>query len=258
LQSHGFSGKLSRQLKHPRLKGKEQMDKIKVLYIGDSEIVMSRYIIGADVFEQANYNDNGHFFRDAMATLPDIDVKHIIAHDVPYQFPKTLEELEKFDVIIFSDVGYNSMIFYTVENGGGFLMSGGYVSFAGLNAIAGYFNTPIEEILPVNIFTHDDRVEATGGFMFNALDKDHPIMADIPWDNAKFTLCGYNQVTLKDGAKLLAEYDGDPFITCWEYKKGRTATFASDFAPHWAGDFIDWEFYPQFWGQMMRWLAGKT
>lgn len=254
------------------------MDKIKVLYIGDSEIVMSRYIIGADVFEQVNYNDNGHFFRDAMATLPDVDVDHIIAHDVPYRFPKTIEELQKYDVIVFSDVGYNSMIFYTglkppyeyplgpdrirmvsdfVERGGGFLMSGGYLSFAGLNAIARYFNTPIEEILPVNIFTHDDRVEVTGGFIFNAVDRDHPIMSGIPWDDAKFTLCGYNRVTLKDGAKLLAEYDGDPFITCREYKKGRTATFASDFAPHWAGDFIDWEFYPQFWGRMMRWLAGR-
>jgi uncharacterized membrane protein len=254
------------------------MEKIKVLYVGDSEIVLSKYIVGADSFEQANYNDNAHFFRDAMATLPYIELRHINPHDVPYQFPKSMEELEKYDVLIFSDVGYNSMIFYAglkppyeyplgpdrvkmvkefVEKGGGFVMSGGYLSFAGINAIGRWHNTPVEEILPVSISPHDDRIEATDGFIFKVVDKEHPITSGIPWDNAEFTLCGYNQVKLKDGAKLLAEYDGDPFITCWEYKKGRTATFASDFAPHWAGDFKDWEHYPQFWGQMLKWLAGK-
>ncbi len=43
----------------------------------------------------------------------------------------------------------------------------------------------------------------------------------------------------KEMDKIKVLYIGDPFITCREYKKGRTATFASDFAPHWAGDFID-------------------
>ncbi len=255
------------------------MDKIKVLYIGDSEIVMSRYIIGVDVFEQTNYNDNGRFFREAMEKLPYIEIRHMNAHDVPLQFPKTMDELSKFNVLIFSDVGYNSMIFYPglkppyeyplgpdrikmvkefVGNGGGFVMSGGYVSFSGLNGIAGYHNTPVEEILPVEISPYDDRIEATDGFIFKVVDTEHPITSGIPWDDAKFTLCGYNQVTLKDGAKMLAEYNGDPFITCWEYEKGRTATFASDFAPHWAGDFKDWEHYPQFWGQMIKWLAHEV
>ncbi|MCD4656618.1 MAG: glutamine amidotransferase [Planctomycetes bacterium] len=252
------------------------MEKIKVLYIGDSEIVMSRYIIGADVFEATNFNDNGHFFRDAMAKIPNIELKHINPHDVPLQYPKTMEELTTFDVIIFSDVGYNSMIFYPglkppyeyplgpdrvkmvkefVAQGGGFIMVGGYVSFSGLNAIARYHGTPIEEILPVAISPYDDRVEVTDGFTFNVIDNNHPITANIPWNAGKFTLCGYNKVTLKEGAKLLAEYNNDPFIACGEYKKGRTAIFASDFAPHWVGDFKDWEYYPHFFGQMIKWVA---
>jgi hypothetical protein len=32
---------------------------LKVLYIGDSETVISRYCVGADVFEQSYFNDNG-------------------------------------------------------------------------------------------------------------------------------------------------------------------------------------------------------
>ena len=252
------------------------MEKINVLYVGDSEIVVSKYLVGADSFEQANYNDNARFFRGAMAKVEYIKLKHINPHDVPLQFPKTMDELTAYDVVIFSDVGYNSMIFYPglkppykyplgpdrvkmvkefVEKGGGFVMVGGYLSFSGFNAIAGYHRTSVEEILPVEISPFDDRVEVTDGFVFKVIDKDHPITSDLPWDDAKFTLCGYNKLTLKDGAKLIAEYNGDPFIACREYKKGRTAVFASDFAPHWAGDFKDWEYYPQFWGQMIKWLA---
>jgi len=45
-------------------------------------------------------------------------------------------------------------------------------------------------------------------------------------------------------------------IATGAYGQGRTAIFASDFAPHWAGDFPRWEGYARFWGQMLRWLAG--
>jgi hypothetical protein len=31
---------------------------VSILYIGDSETVISRYAVGADVFEQASFNDN--------------------------------------------------------------------------------------------------------------------------------------------------------------------------------------------------------
>ena len=255
------------------------MKKIHVLYVGDSEIVVSKYLVGVDSFEQANYNDNARYFREAIATLGFIEIKHINPHDVPLQFPRTVDELRRFDVVVFSDVGYNSMIFYPglkppyeyplgpdrielvkefVAAGGGFIMSGGYLSFSGFNAIAGYHGTAIEEILPVEISPYDDRVEKTNGFIFDVVNRDHPVTAGIPWDQATFTLCGYNKLTLKDGAELIAQYDEDPFIACRRYAKGRTAIFASDFAPHWVGDFKDWEYYPQFWGQMIKWLAGKV
>ena len=39
----------------------------KVLYIGDSETVISRYAVGADVFEQSYFNDNGNYLRNALA-----------------------------------------------------------------------------------------------------------------------------------------------------------------------------------------------
>jgi uncharacterized membrane protein len=51
-------------------------------------------------------------------------------------------------------------------------------------------------------------------------------------------------------------YRDDPMIATGAYSQGRTAIFASDFAPHWAGDFPRWEGYARFWTQMLRWLGG--
>jgi hypothetical protein len=43
------------------------VEPIKVLYIGDSEVVLNRYLVGAFVIEQTYFNDNGRWFREAMA-----------------------------------------------------------------------------------------------------------------------------------------------------------------------------------------------
>lgn len=255
------------------------MEPIQVLYVGDSEVVLNRYLVGADVIEQSYFNDNGRWFRDAMANEASIKVRHITPHGVATEFPTSLHELKTYDVVIFSDVGYNSMIFYPgltppyvyplgpdrvgmvrefVVQGGGFLMVGGYLSFAGLNGIARWGGTEIEEILPVSIARHDDRIEVVQGFRFELIQPEHPIVAGLPWHEAGWTLCGYNQVTLKTGATSIAEYRNDPLIACWDFEKGRTAIFASDFAPHWAGDFVHWAHYSTFWKQMIQWLAKRS
>jgi uncharacterized membrane protein len=64
-------------------------------------------------------------------------------------------------------------------------------------------------------------------------------------------------VNLKEGGTLFASYQNDPFIACWRYQVGRTAIFASDFAPHWAGNFVHWPHYAAFWKQMVFWLTGR-
>jgi uncharacterized membrane protein len=137
-------------------------------------------------------------------------------------------------------------------------MVGGYLSFAGLNGIARWGGTEIETLLPVSIARTDDRAEIVQGFRFDLVQPDHPIVAGLPWASATWTLCGYNKLTLKSGATLVASYEGDPIIACWEYQGGRSAIFSSDFAPHWAGDFVRWLHYATFWKQMLHWLARRT
>lgn len=251
---------------------------VNVLYIGDSETVINRYAVGADVFEQSWFNDNGKYLRNALSGRDDVTVRHIIPANVPAEFPTTTEELGEYDVVIFSDVGYNTMLFYPgltppyeyplgpdrcrmvadfVRAGGGFIMVGGYLSFAGFNGIARYHGTIIEEVLPVTISPYDDRVEIVEGFRFEVVDPEHPIVAGLDWANANFTMCGYNRVALKPEAHLIARHGQDPIIATGSYGKGRTAVFATDFAPHWGGDFIRWPGYSQFWAQMLTWLDGQ-
>jgi len=255
------------------------MPPLNVLYVGDSEVVLNRYLVGVDVIEQSYFNDTGRYFREAMASQPSVAVRHITPHGVPHEFPAELSKLQTYDVVIFSDVGFNSLIFYPgltppyqyplgpdrvamvkafVEQGGGFLMVGGYLSFAGLNGFARWSGTDIETLLPVSIARHDDRVEVVQGFRFNIDQADHPSVAGLPWESSDWTLCGYNKVTLKPGATRVASYQGDPLIACWEFQGGRSAVFTSDFAPHWAGSFVHWQHYGAFWAQLLAWLAKRS
>ena len=66
-----------------------------------------------------------------------------------------------------------------VLRGGALGMCGGYLSFAGIQASAKYYRTPIEEILPVQIHTFDDRVEAPQGVQPEIVDHDHPAVSGI-------------------------------------------------------------------------------
>ena len=47
-----------------------------------------------------------------LAALADsgFDVTYIRAHEVSARFPKTVEELERFDVVVLSDIGSNSFL----------------------------------------------------------------------------------------------------------------------------------------------------
>src|SRR3712207_9075048 len=52
------------------------------------------------------------YLREALQGQPDIELRHITPAGVPHEFPTIDDELAAYDVVIFSDVGYNSMIFY--------------------------------------------------------------------------------------------------------------------------------------------------
>ena len=202
------------------------------------------------------------------------EVTHLRSHDVAADFPLTLEELGGYDVVILSDIGANSLLLPPqvfeegkkapnrlkllrewVAAGGGLMMAGGYLSFQGFQAKANYHDTAVEEVLPVTILPYDDRVETPEGVEGVVTDADHPITAglDATWP----AILGYQKLTPRDDARVLAEVEGRPLLAVREYGKGRTLTYASDISPHWAPEeFMAWPGYAHLFGRSVDWLAG--
>ncbi|MBA7676042.1 hypothetical protein ES703_84282 [subsurface metagenome] len=49
----------------------------------------------------------------------------------------------------------------------------------------------------------------------------------------------------------------DPLIAVREYGKGRSMAIMTAVHPHWGANFMKWEYYKQFWWQIIKWLAQK-
>ena len=102
-------------------------------------------------------------------------------------------------MLILSDIGANSLLLSPdtferslvrpnrlaaveqyVRGGGGLLMIGGYLSFAGIDGKARYHGTLVEDALPVTISPADDRVETPEGVVPVVVRPDHPVMRGLP------------------------------------------------------------------------------
>ncbi|MCC2592088.1 glutamine amidotransferase [Tessaracoccus sp. OS52] len=202
------------------------------------------------------------------------EVTHLRSHDVAADFPLTLEELSAWDVVILSDVGSNTLLLPPqvfeegrrapnrakllrewVQQGGGLMMAGGYLSFQGFQAKANYHGTAIEEVLPVEILPYDDRVEAPEGVEGALTGTEHPVVAGLDQDWP--ALLGYQKLTARPDATVLATVEAHPLLAVRNVGEGRTLAFASDISPHWAPqEFMDWPGYARLFDNAVRWLAG--
>jgi uncharacterized membrane protein len=248
--------------------------KLRILLAGESWMTYSAHTKGFASYNTGLYSEGVDPLRDAFEGLG-YEFTYIRNHEATEKFPRTLEELQKFDLIIFSDLPADTLLLHNdtfvlgqrspnrlrlvadyVKAGGGFLMVGGYMSFSGIEGKANYHFSPIAEILPVGMYGFDDRIESPEGVTPTIEQPDHPILAGIPGEWPFFL--GYNK--LKPGNDpILIKCQGDPFLAVRQYGQGRTAAFASDCSPHWAPvGFTSWEYYPVFWKQLATWLAGKS
>jgi uncharacterized membrane protein len=196
---------------------------------------------------------------------------------VPTDFPTNREALARYDVVVLSDIGADSLLLHPdtflrgrrtpnrlrliaewVEAGGGFLMVGGYYSFQGINGAARYRGSPVEAILPVAMQAVDDRIEVPEGFEPVARAAEHPVLAGIggPWPY----LLGFNAVTPKPQATtvLATGVDDWPLLVTGTHGAGRTMAWTSDIGPHWLPEpFSAWAGFGRLWRQAFAWLAGR-
>jgi uncharacterized membrane protein len=255
------------------------MEKIRVLLAGESWLSTGVHIKGFDHFFTADYAIGIATLKQALAGSA-VELHHLPGHLVPAEFPATLEALGQYDVVVLSDIGANSLLLHPdtflhgkrtanrlkliaewVGKGGGFLMVGGYLSFQGINAAARYHRTPIEDILPVGMLAHDDRVEVPEGFTpVSRSAGGHPILSGIEGEWPY--LLGYNETVAKSDATVLLETgagkDAHPLLAVASRGAGRTMVWTSDIGPHWLPKtFSDWPSYPRFWQQAFAWLAKR-
>lgn len=251
---------------------------VKFLLVGDTSVRLEVELKGNDAEFFVAPAVRQTFLTEAVEKSGKVKVTHMGVETALADFPRTLEDLKQYDVIMFTDVDSDAFQLYPdfmrtkvplgpnrlklveqyVREGGAFIMGGGYASFSGRRGIGNYCNTPIEKLLPVSMFPYDDRAEWPEGFHSKAVDDNHPCVSGLNWDKSDFMFLGYNRTKLKEGARLIAEHEGDPIVAVWEYGKGRTMAFTPDPQPHWCGTFKDWSGYGDFWVQSILWLTGKS
>jgi uncharacterized membrane protein len=244
-----------------------------ILVAGESWVTHSIHQKGFDSFTTTAYEEGVGPLKAALEA-GGFEVAYLPNHVAATDFPDTATALAQYAAVILSDIGANTLLLHPdtfarseprpdriaairqyVEAGGGLLMVGGYLTFAGIEGKARWAGTPVAEALPVAIATSDDRVESPAGAVPVVRRLDHPIVAGLP--SAWPSLLGYNRVVAKEDAEVVVAVGDDPLIVAGTFGAGRAAAFTSDCGPHWCPPpFVGWEGYAPMWQQLVGWVAG--
>lgn len=245
---------------------------VRVLFAGESWTSTSVHAKGWAEYTSAQYEEGAGQLLDALRKCG-ADVTYLPNHAAIEQFPRKADELETFDVVILSDIPSDTLLLDRqvfvdglpgtdrlellrrfIANGGGLLMIGGYMSFAGIGGKARYNMTALADALPVSVLPYDDRVEKPQGIRPRIERADHTILQGIAEPLPR--LLGYNRVGKKDGAEVLMSFGDDPCLAVRSYGEGRAGAFTSDCSPHWGSrEFLDWPHYGLLWANLVAWLA---
>lgn len=240
-----------------------------VLLIGESWFHYATDVRGFDSFSYSSYGVGTKWIERAL-TEGGHTFHHLPTHLVDSQWP----DLKDFDVVLISDVGSNTFLLGDdcwmkskvspnrlhelaeyARNGGGLGMIGGYLSFAGLQGRAAYRDTALAAVLPVEIQACDDRVDLPEGIEPVAVNATHPALATV---SRLGPLLGYNRVSLREGAELLACCGDDPLLAVWGIGDGRAFAYTSDCSEHWATiDYLESPDYRTLWATLVTWCAGE-
>ena len=250
--------------------------KNKILLVGETSVSNSIHYKGWEEFISTNY----HFEAEELINSIDntkFDIDYLKGHEASEYFPCNIDSIIKYSAIIFSDIGSNSILLHPkvwrkgetypnrlqlvkeyVELGGSFLMVGGYLSYQGINGSARYKNTPIEEILPVEIKPYDDRIEIPQGFRIKIEKEEHEILNGLKgnWP----PLLGINEVVASKGSQTIIslpkELGSHPLLVTGKHGLGKTMAWTSDIGLHWVSkEFMLWSGYKKLWNQIFIWLV---
>ncbi len=248
-----------------------------VLYVGDHKLQANQYFVGADSFQVFHREVTDYEpLRDAMEAHPGLTVEYMDGPETMAEFPRSVAELAQYDVLVVSDLTRGTLEphFYPdsipgpnllgvirefVEEGGGLLYCGGWMTFQGYQGVGNWQGTPVTDVLPVDIRpVFDDRVERPEGASVSVHDTTHPAIAHLTADGFP-DVYGYNQVAgVSDEGTQLAAVDGNPLLTVGEFDEGRSVAYASDPGPKWGFGIMEWGGYDRFWLCLLEWAADAS
>ena len=240
-----------------------------ILLAGESWVTVTFEVKGRNVLRDAAYDEAaGRFIETLEAT--GATVTYQPCHIVEREFPRTVEELDAFDLVILSDVGADTLqitpqvaagetdidrcavLAEWVRDGGALGMVGGYMSFAGKGGQARYGTTALADVLPVGIANADDRVETPAGVT--------PRNDGVPGDDFPMEwpqILGYNRFSADRDAEVWATVNNDPFLVVGNHGDGSAFAYATDCAPHWAPEaFLEWNHLPALWSRLVDHVVG--
>jgi len=197
--------------------------------------------------------------------------------------PSTPEQISTFDVFLIGDLDSSylkapvqQLMVDRIRQGAGLIMLGGY---HGLGP-GGYRGTPLGEILPV-LLGDRETGQVTDRFLpvLTPEGNHHPIFANIagffpttsgeaeepglpPLDGCTRVLGQRPGATVLATCPLEATAQGEmPMLAIQPVDKGRTAVFCGDTTRKWQQGprAMDQQSpFLQFWGQLIRWAAGRS
>lgn len=243
----------------------------KVLLAGESWSATTMEVKGFNSFLSSKY-ETGLGWIDKAIEKAGYELTYMPNHEAAEKFPFTLEGLQEYACIILSDIGADTLqippetfagsvrrpnrcnlIRDYILSGGALLMIGGYLTFSGIGGQGKWVHTAVQDVLPVQLFPYDDRMEHCEGVFPVTNMENHAIMKGIQEDWPP--VLGYNKSVLKPGSELVASICGDPFLAAADFGKGRSAVLSTDCAPHWAPpEFCNWKYYDVLFRNILEYL----
>jgi uncharacterized membrane protein len=249
----------------------------RVLLAGETFVITQTVTIGQDRGGSATYANGARAFLDALSA-GGFDVTHLPSELCESEFPRSRAALNAYDAVVLSDIGALTLLFtprtrsghpdvnrlvlladWVKDEGRGLLMAGGYLSYQGMDGMARYHGTPLEECLPVRCLPHSDGLEIPEG-LAPRIVADHPALGGLTGDLP--LILGLNRLVPRGGADgtVLAEADYRgcryPLLAVRQFGKGRTAAWATDIGPHWMSqDFMASSAYPALMAGILGWLC---
>jgi uncharacterized membrane protein len=229
----------------------------KVLLVGESWFHYSIQQKGFDSYTHGGYEE-GCGWLVASLVEGGHDVTHLPCHLVGTLWPSELSELLLTpETFVHGQRRENPLVKIAtyVREGGAFGMIGGYLSFGGIDGRAHFAGTPIEDVLPVTISPFDDRVELPEGVDPVIELSFHPALGGSV---TLGPLLGYNRLSAKAGAHVVARCGVDPLLVVGTAGQGRTFAYASDCGPHWASpEYLECPDYGRMWRGIVSWTTSR-